>query len=211
MKLPYFSTTGEPQGGAEYPSLPTFEGAKGLQALKEVVVGQAANRRAGTACTKTRGEVRGGGKKPWRQKGTGRARHGSIRSPLWVGGGVVFGPRPRDYSKKINRKVKALALKRAVFDRTSEEAVLVVDAFAFASGKSRDAAAFIDRIVPEGTVLLVDSGFAETTLRAARNISRVELREVSLLNPSDLCRYDKYIVTKAAMEKLIERMGGETK
>ena len=106
MKLTVFSSDGKTSSEKEFSGLPTFEGDRGLQAVKEVIVAINANNRLGTHSTKTRGEVRGGGKKPWRQKGTGRARAGSIRSPLWVGGGVVFGLRPRDYSKKINAKVK---------------------------------------------------------------------------------------------------------
>src|SRR5881275_1968118 len=97
--------------------------------LHQAVVMQLANRRAGTAATKSKGFVRGGGKKPWRQKGTGRARAGSIRSPIWVGGGVVFGPKPRDYSKKINAKVKQLAFSRALFDRATAGEIAVIEAF----------------------------------------------------------------------------------
>ena len=100
-----------------------------MQAVKEVVVAHQANARQGTHSTKTRGEVRGGGKKPWRQKGTGRARAGSIRSPLWPGGGVVFGPKPRDYTKKINAKVKALAFSRALFDRATAGEIEVIEQF----------------------------------------------------------------------------------
>ena len=117
MKLTVFSSDGKTSSEKDFADIPTFEGDRGLQAVKEVIVAINANNRQGTHSTKTRGEVRGGGKKPWRQKGTGRARAGSIRSPLWVGGGVVFGPKPRDYSKKINAKVKQLAFSRALFDR----------------------------------------------------------------------------------------------
>jgi large subunit ribosomal protein L4 len=106
MKLKVYSSDGSSSRDQDFPNLPVFEGDKGVQAVKEVIVAIRANQRQGTRSTKTRGEVSGGGKKPWRQKGTGRARAGSIRSPLWVGGGVVFGPRPRDFSKKINNKVK---------------------------------------------------------------------------------------------------------
>ena len=112
MKLTVFNSDGTTSSEKDFAGLPVFEGDKGLQAVKEVIVAINANNRQGTHSTKTRGEVRGGGKKPWRQKGTGRARAGSIRSPLWGGGGVVFGPKPRDYSKKINGKVKTLAFSR---------------------------------------------------------------------------------------------------
>ena len=116
MKFKIYSPDGATSREAEF-DIPAFEGDKGVQAVKEVVVAHQANARLGTHSTKRRGEVRGGGKKPWRQKGTGRARAGSTRSPLWPGGGVVFGPKPRDYTKKINAKVRALAFSRALFDR----------------------------------------------------------------------------------------------
>src|SRR5258706_14483073 len=109
MKLKLFTPDGTNSREEEFAGLPTFEGDRGLQAVKEVIVAINANNRQDTHSTKTRGEVRGGGKKPWRQKGTGRARAGSIRSPLWSGGGVLFGPKPRGYSKKINDKVNSLA------------------------------------------------------------------------------------------------------
>src|SRR6478672_10331822 len=109
-----------------------------LHLLHQTVLMQLANRRAGTAATKSKGWVRGGGKKPWRQKGTGRARAGSIRSPLWVGGGVVFGPKPRDYSKKINAKVKALAFSRALFDRAIAGEIDVIERFDVPTKKTKE-------------------------------------------------------------------------
>src|SRR5450432_3906347 len=136
MKLTVFTSDASKSSEKEF-KLPTFEGDRGLQAVKEVVVAHRANARQGTRSTKTRGEVRGGGKKPWAQKGTGRARAGSNRSPLWVGGGVVFGPKPRDYSKKINGKVKALAFSRALFDRASAGEIAVIDSFAAAPAKTK--------------------------------------------------------------------------
>src|SRR5476651_2406418 len=129
MKLTVFSSDGTTSSEQEFAGLPMFEGDKGLQAVKEVIVAINANKRQGTRSTKTRGEVRGGGKKPWNQKGSGRARAGSNRSPLWGGGGVVFGPKPRDFSKKINGKVKALAFSRALFDRALAGDVSVIEAF----------------------------------------------------------------------------------
>src|SRR5882757_5593961 len=128
MKLKIFTSDATKSSEKEF-NLPVFEGTKGLQAVKEVIVAINANARLGTHSTKTRGEVRGGGKKPWRQKGTGRARAGSIRSPLWVGGGVVFGPKPRDYTKKINSKVKNLAFSRALFDRVTAGDIAAIEAF----------------------------------------------------------------------------------
>src|ERR1700712_21677 len=159
MKLKIFTSDASNSSEKEF-NLPTFEGKKGLQAVKEVVVAHNANARLGTHSTKTRGEVRGGGKKPWAQKGTGRARAGSIRSPLWGGGGVVFGPKPRDYSKKINAKVKALAFSRALFDRASAGEIAVIDAFDIALTKTKAINAVVSLIAPKGKVLLVDAPFA---------------------------------------------------
>src|SRR5437868_1012994 len=155
MKLKVFSADGTKSTEKDF-GLPTFEGDKGLQAVKEVIVAINANNRQGTHSTKTRGEVRGGGKKPWRQKGTGRARAGSIRSPLWVGGGVVFGPKPRDYSKKINAQVKALAFTRALFDRATAGDVSIIEAFVPTATKTKVMDQVINRIAPTGHVLIVD-------------------------------------------------------
>lgn len=206
MKFNAYKANGSARGEVEV-AAPTFEGDKGLQALKEVVVAQAANARQGTRSTKTRGEVRGGGKKPWRQKGTGRARHGSIRSPIWTGGGVVFGPRPRDFSKKINKQVKDLALRRAFFDRSTDGSIIVIEKFE-STGKTREIATLVNSLVAEGTVLLIDVKFNDLVARAATNIARVALAEVASVNPTDLCRYDKYIVTEEALKALAVRLGG---
>src|SRR3954467_12856448 len=157
MKLKVFSIDGKTSSEKEFANLPTFEGDKGLQAVKEVIVAINANNRQGTHSTKTRGEVRGGGKKPWRQKGTGRARAGSIRSPLWSGGGVVFGPKPRDYSKKINDKVKSLAFSRALFDRASAGEIAVIEQFDTAIKKTKFVDEIVARIAPKGKILLVDA------------------------------------------------------
>src|ERR1700677_4819953 len=127
MKFTIFSPDGTSSREQDFDGLPTFEGDKGLQAVKEVVVAINANNRLGTHSTKTRAEVRGGGKKPWRQKGTGRARAGSFRSPLWAGGGVVFGPKPRDFSKKVSKKTRSLALRKALSERLKAGDVVVVD------------------------------------------------------------------------------------
>src|SRR5690606_6364073 len=142
-----------------------FEGDKGLQAVKEVVVAQAANARLGTHSTLRRGEVRGGGKKPWKQKGTGRARAGSTRSPLWSGGGVVFGPKPRDYSKKINARVKTLAFQRAFFDRANAGEIDIIEKLEVAEGKTKALNGTLAKIIADGRVLLVDAKFEPTSTR----------------------------------------------
>lgn len=208
MKLTVFSSDGKTSSEKEFSGLPTFEGDRGLQAVKEVIVAINANNRLGTHSTKTRGEVRGGGKKPWRQKGTGRARAGSTRSPLWVGGGVVFGPKPRDYSKKINAKVKALAFSRALFDRAIAGEIAVIEAFEVKQPKTKAVNEVVTRIAPKGKVLLVDAPFTAEATRAARNIERVSLQEAAKLNTLDLAKYKKIVVSTKALEQIIARVNG---
>ena len=208
MKLKVFSSDGKTSREQDFAGLPTFEGDKGLQAVKEVIVAINANNRLGTHSTKTRGEVSGGGKKPWRQKGTGRARAGSTRSPIWVGGGVVFGPKPRDYSKKINSKVKALAFSRALFDRVSAGEVDVIEAFEVNPVKTKVLNQIIERIAPKGKILIVDAEFTADTARAACNLERVALQEACTLNTLDLAQYKKIIVSSKGLEAIIARVNG---
>jgi large subunit ribosomal protein L4 len=209
MKFTVFSPDGTTSREQDFDGLPTFEGDKGLQAVKEVIVAINANNRLGTHSTKTRAEVRGGGKKPWRQKGTGRARAGSSRSPLWSGGGVVFGPKPRDYNKKINGKVRALAFSRALFDRATAGEIAVIENFGFTVKKTKVVSKVVGLIAPKGKILLVDSPFASETRLAARNIERVSLQEASKLNTLDLAQYRKIIVSTKALETIIARLAGE--
>ncbi len=208
MKLTVFSSDGKTSSEKDFADLPTFEGDKGLQAVKEVIVAINANNRQGTHSTKTRGEVRGGGKKPWRQKGTGRARAGSIRSPLWSGGGVVFGPKPRDYSKKINNKVKQLAFSRALFDRATAGEIAVIENFDTKATKTKVINELVGRIAPKGRVLLVDAPFASETTRASRNLERVSLQDAAKLNTLDLAQYAKIIVSAKALDAIIARVNG---
>ena len=207
MKLKLFTSDASKSSEKEF-NLPTFEGDRGLQAVKEVVVAHRANARQGTRSTKTRGEVSGGGKKPWAQKGTGRARAGSIRSPLWSGGGVVFGPKPRDFSKKINGKVKALAFSRALFDRATAGDVTVIEAFAAKDAKTKAISGVINRIAPKGKVLIVDAPFTTEAQRAARNLDRVTLQEAAKLNTLDLVQYSAIVVSSKALDQIIARANG---
>jgi large subunit ribosomal protein L4 len=208
MKLKVYSPDGKTSREEEFSGIPIFEDQKGVQTLKEVIVAIRANMRLGTHCTKTRGEVRGGGKKPFAQKGTGRARAGSIRSPLWGGGGVVFGPKPRDYSKKINARVRKLALQRALFDRASAGDIDVIEAWQVATAKTKEIVQIVARIAPKGKVLIVDAPFSVDAARAARNIQRVSLQEASKLNPLDLAQYKRIIVSAKALETIIARVNG---
>jgi len=204
MKLKIYSPDGVTSREADF-SIPSFEGDKGVQAVKEVVVAHQANARLGTHSTKRRGEVRGGGKKPWRQKGTGRARAGSTRSPLWPGGGIVFGPKPRDYSKKINAKVKALAFSRALFDRAVAGDIDVIENFEVNPVKTKVISQILTRIAPKGKVLIVDDPFAVEMRRAARNLIRFTMQEAIKLNTLDLCRYGRIVVSTKALDKIIAR------
>jgi len=209
MKFTVFSPDGTSSSEKDFDGLPTFDGDKGLQAVKEVIVAINANNRLGTHSTKTRAEVRGGGKKPWRQKGTGRARAGSSRSPLWSGGGVVFGPKPRDYNKKINGKVRALAFSRALFDRVSAGEIAVIENFGFTVKKTKVVDKVVGLIAPKGKILLVDAPFAAETRQAARNLERVSLQEAAKLNTLDLSQYRKIIVSTKALETIIARVAGD--
>ena len=208
MKLKVYSADGKASREQDFADLPQFEGDRGTQALKEVIVAINANARLGTHSTKTRGEVSGGGKKPWRQKGTGRARAGSIRSPLWVGGGVVFGPKPRDYSKKINAQVKALAFSRALFDRAVAGEIDVIEAWSVSQPKTKLFSEVIGRIAPEGKILVVDETFEKNATLAARNIERVSLQEAAKLNAKDLAQYKRIIISSKGLEKIIARVNG---
>ena len=181
---------------------------KGTQAVHDAVVAMRANRRSGTASVKTKATVNLSGKKPWKQKGTGRARAGSIRSPLWGGGGVVFGPKPRDYSKKINGKVKALAFSRALFDRASAGEIAVIESFVAPTAKTKAMGAVVSLIAPKGKVLLVDAPFAADTARASRNLDRVSLQEAAKLNTVDLAHYGKIIVSTTEPEDILARVTG---
>lgn len=177
--------------------------------LHRAVVRQQNNARQGTASTKTRAEVRGGGRKPWRQKGTGRARAGSIRSPLWPGGGVIFGPKPRDYSVKMNRKERRLALRTALQGRSSD--LIVVESFEaeFARPKTRDFLEALTRwgVEADAKVLLILPERHETVYLSTRNIPTVKLITASNLNVFDILNADYVVMTTAALDKVQEVYG----
>ena len=172
-------------------------------AVHEVVKNYLANQRQGTQSTKTRAEVRGGGRKPWRQKGTGRARHGSIRSPQWVGGGVVFAPKPRDYSFKLNKKVKRLALQSALSTKVAEGKIIVLDELNLAEVKTKDMAKVLANINC-GKALIVMDGTNTNVMLSARNIPDVKTASVSTINVYDLLKYNTLVVTKDAVAKIEE-------
>jgi len=183
------------------------EDGRGNQAVHDVVVALQANRRSGTANTKTRGEVKCSGKKPWRQKGTGRARSGGNASPIWEGGGVVFGPRPRDYSKKVNKATRRLAFAKALSERIKEGDVLVVDSFAVSDGKTRSFAREVTGLTDAKKVVIVGNDFDETTKRAARNYQAALLMSAAELNTEHVLLYGKIVVVKDALATLAGRTG----
>ncbi len=163
-----------------------------------------ANLRAGTAHTKTRSDVKGGGKKPWRQKGTGRARAGSITSPVFVGGGVAHGPKnTRNWSQKINKKQKAVALKYALNEKAEKEALFVVDSIKIESGKTKDAVAFLNQVNQRDYLVVVDT-LDEKTFLAFRNVKNAYVIEVEELNAYDATTFFSVIIEKSAFEKVIK-------
>lgn len=177
--------------------------------VHRAIVQQMANARQGNASSKTRSEVRGGGRKPWRQKGTGRARAGSIRSPLWRGGGVIFGPKPRDFEVKMNRKEKRLALKTAFMSRSED--LVVVEEFAekLPRPKTKELVAAISRwgIEPEAKILLLVPEKQETVYLSARNIPTLKMMPANQLNVYDLLWADKIVATSSALTKIQEVYG----
>ncbi|WP_152657753.1 50S ribosomal protein L4 [Oceanobacillus sp. CFH 90083] len=169
--------------------------------LHEAVVMQRASLRQGTHAVKNRSEVRGGGRKPWRQKGTGRARQGSIRSPQWVGGGTVFGPTPRSYSYKLPKKVRRLALKSALSSKVKEEGLFVLEAITIDAPKTKEIVNILNGLKVEEKALIVLSENDETVARSANNLQNVKVLTVEGLNVLDLLTHDKLIITKDAAEK----------
>ena len=205
MKLTVKDINGNQQGEFEV-KFELVENGRGTQAVHDTVVAYRAAQRMGTACTKTAGEVSGSNKKPWRQKGTGRARAGSHQSPLWVGGGVVFGPKPRDFSKKVNSKTKQLALRKALTERLKAGDVQVVADFKLGSAKTKSFIAALSKLDVKGTALVVDAAIDDNVLLASRNVQGVEVTTADNLNTYQVLRPNKLLVTKSAFEKLEARL-----
>ena len=176
--------------------------------MKDVVVAQLANKRAGTASTKTKGEVAGSGKKPWRQKGTGQARAGYRQSPVWRGGGVVFGPKPRDYSKKITKGVARLALQRAFSDKVAGGNVIIVDDFVIDAPKTKSFVTALKAIDAGSRVLVVVDQVSADLKRASRNVPTATVVRSSDVNVYQLLRGGKVVVSKPALSQLESRIRG---
>jgi large subunit ribosomal protein L4 len=205
MKISIKDIKGKASGEMET-SFQLVEGGKGTQAVHDVVVAYRAAQRSGTACAKTVGEVSGSNKKPWRQKGTGRARAGSNQSPLWVGGGVVFGPRPRDFSKKVSKTTRQLALRKAFTERLTAGDVTVVDDIKLASSKTKDFITVLKALDIKNTALLVTHAADKNLELASRNVPKIEVTTSDFVNTYQLLRSDKLVFTRGAFEKLEERL-----
>ena len=175
--------------------------------IHQAVVARLANERQGTKSTLTRSEVRGGGAKPWRQKGTGRARQGSIRSPQWVKGGVVFAPKSRDFSKKMNAKAKAVALLSALSQKIRDDEVIFVDEIKVAAPKTKEMAAFLKAFNLEKTVLLVMDNADEAVIKASANIKAISTVAASMLNTYEVVKNAKLVVSKQAVQQIQEVYG----
>jgi len=208
MKLTIKDIKGNNQGELDV-KFPLIEGGKGTQAVHDTVVAYQAAQRMGTACTKTMGEVAGTGKKPWHQKGTGRARAGSFRSPLWRGGGVVFGPKPRDFSKKVSRKTKQLALRKALTERLQAGDVLVLDDLKLESPKTKEFVGVLSALDLKGTALIVANATDKNLTLASRNVPNVSLTTGDALNTYDVLRPDKLVFTRGAFEQVEARLTKE--
>ena len=184
LKAPLFDSSGAAKGDVELDA-EVFGIEPNIPVMHQVVTAQLAGARRGTASTKTRGERHGGGRKPWAQKGTGRARHGSIRSPQWRGGGIAHGPKPRDFSQRTPKKMKKLALRSALSARASESAVKVIDGFSWDEGKTKNAKTLLSAIGSEGKVLMVLDRSDELAIRSFGN-----LPQVKLTTPGQVTTYD---------------------
>ncbi|MEP6956587.1 MAG: 50S ribosomal protein L4 [Chthoniobacterales bacterium] len=181
------------------------EGGRGTQAVHDVVVAMRAARRSGSANTKTKAEVDLSGAKPWRQKGTGRARAGYKSSPIWRGGGVVFGPKPRDYSKKVSKTTRRLAFQKALTERINAGDILTLDTFAVKEAKTKSFLGLLREQTDARTVLILSDSFDENTYRAARNVKPVLLATAADVNTEQLLAFDKILVTGKALEQLAAR------
>ncbi|MBC2593323.1 50S ribosomal protein L4 [Ruficoccus amylovorans] len=205
MKFKVYSADASSSTEKDFDNFPAFEGNKGLQALKDVIVAYQANNRQGTAKAKTRSDVNRTGKKVYRQKGTGNARHGDRGAPIFVGGGVAHGPKVRDWSKHINKRVKTLAFKRALFNKASEGGLDLIEKFEVEQPKTKLFNSLIGKIQPKGKVLIVDSEFNDNAALAARNIDRVYIVDADSINAWDLMRFDKIVASEEGFNRILER------
>ena len=182
-----------------------IENGRGTQAVQDAVVAMRAARRSGSANTKTKAQVDLSGSKPWRQKGTGRARAGYASSVIWRGGGVVFGPKPRDYTKKVSKSTRRLAFQKALSERINAGDVLTVEKFAVAEPKTKAFVAMVKKATDAVKVLLISDSFEESFYKSARNVKSVSLATATDVNTEQILAFHKILVTPKALEKLAER------
>ncbi len=212
MKLKVYTADGAKSEEKEFAQFPDFQDDKGVAALRQVVIAHRANARQGTASTKTRAEVRGSGKKLFRQKGSGTARQGDRRVPHQRHGGVAHGPKPRDFSQKINSKMKSLAFRRALFERASEGGLTVIEALQVEAPKTKLFNTVLNAVLPDrGRVLLIDDSFEGNTALAARNIEGVTLAEACNLSTLDVVQYRNIIVSEKGIQTILARANGGEK
>jgi len=174
--------------------------------LREAVLAYRVSHRQGTASTKSRAQVKGGGRKPWIQKGTGRARAGSIRSPLWVGGGIVFGPRPRNFRYHLPQKIKKIALKSSLRKKLREGGLIILDWISIKNGKTKEMAGFLQRLSLEGKTLLVLEEPNEKIIRSASNLKNLRLSVAFCLSAYDILSHKNVCITKGALAQIVERL-----
>ena len=205
MKLKVYKSDGSAFTEKEF-DIPSFEGSKGVALLKQVIVSYQANKRQGTSKTKDYGEVAGSGKKVLPQKGSGGSRHGDKRAPQMFKGGIVFGPRPRDWSKTITAQAKKIALQRALFELAKDGGLSVIEKFEVAQPKTKLFAKVLANVSPAGKrLLVVDSAWSDNVVRASRNLSRAIFSNSSNLNALDLVRTPRILISEDGLNKVLER------
>jgi len=206
MELRLKDTNGKDKGGIEVRK-DVFDVPANPALVHQVMVGQRANMRQGTAATKTRTQVSGGGRKPWPQKHTGRARAGSIRAPQWKGGGVAFGPTPRSYRQRTPKRMRRQAMLSVLSDKVRERALVVLEALEFENDTTKSVASMLDALKVGPSVLLVADGAGPESLRAARNIPRLKMVPANLLNVLDLLNHRSVVMTQEAVRKVEDLWG----
>jgi large subunit ribosomal protein L4 len=206
MKVDVINIQGKKVDTTELPAQ-IFEAPIKRDLMHQALVRQLANARLGTHKTKSRGEVRGGGRKPWRQKGTGRARHGSRRSPIWVGGGKAHTPRPRDYSLKMPRKMRRAALRSALSIKASQKEIVVLDEFAFQQEKTKEMAAMLETLVGSSSALILLPASDEKVEKSVSNLASAKTLRANYLNVRDLLGYERVILPLAALEVIESYLG----
>ena len=201
INVPVYDSSGNPLEDTSL-SEEKFGDKVHRELLRDVVIMHEANHRRGTASTKTRGKVKGGGRKPWMQKHTGRARAGSIRSPLWKGGGVIFGPHPRDYSYSMNRKAKKVALQSAILSKLQDNQVVLIDKLEFDSPSTKKMANLLKSLGIKESCLIVIPELNETIWKSSRNIYNLKVRVASDLNAYDVIKYKKVLIVKDVLDNI---------